>query len=311
MQARVQTSVIVPDLDSALVGRTLAALAADGAPGPQTEVIVVGRDAPEQVPRDGTVRFLESAEPLNPAAARNRGAAAACGEHLLFTDADCRPQPGWIHALGAALAASPVAGGAVTFPLDSNPWALADNVASFHELLADRPAEAATEAPLGSLNLAVSRHAWHRVGPFDEALTTSEDFDWVLRARGAGLATAFVPDAVVEHAAVRASRDDLIAHATWYGRHFHDFRRRHPAAFGTGPTWRHRWLLAAAAPLKARLAARAIFRAHPGLAAVRDAALPGVVLFKRAWYQAVLDTWPRGGRDERQGGGGGDGETRG
>jgi hypothetical protein len=307
--SRLTASVVVPNLDSPLVGRTLEALAAQGAPGPDVEVIVVGRDAPGQVPRQagtspddtttGGLRFLETAERLNPAAARNRGVAAARGEHVLFTDADCRPRPGWLDALVAALdAGAPVAGGAVTFPLDGNPWALADNVASFHELLADRAAEAATDAPLGSLNLAVTAGAWRRVGPFDEALTTSEDFDWVLRARAAGLATAFVPAAVVEHAAVRSSRADVEAHAAWYGRHFHAFRHRHPGAFATGPTWRRRWLLAAAAPLKSRLSARAIFRRHPCLAGVRGVALPGVVAFKRAWYRAVLETWPRR-REER------------
>jgi len=302
-------SIVVPNLDSAVLGRTLQALAAQGAPGPDAEVIVVGRDAPGQVPRGGAVRFLETAERLNPAAARNRGVAVAGGDRILFTDADCRPLPGWLDALAAALgggdeaAVAPVAGGAVTFPLDGNPWALADNVASFHELLADRPAEAATDAPLGSLNLAVSRAAWQRVGPFDEALTTSEDFDWVLRARRAGLATAFVPAAVVEHAAVRASRADVEAHAAWYGRHFHAFRRRHRQAFASGPTWRYRWLLAATAPLKAQLSARAIFRRHPSLAAVRDVALPGVVVFKRAWYRAVLDAWPRRGSEPTEAGG--------
>jgi GT2 family glycosyltransferase len=263
-------------------------------------VLVVGRDVHGLVPREGEggaagVRFVETAGRLNPAAARNRGVAAASGERILFTDADCRPLPGWAERLTAALDAAPVAGGAVTFRLDGDRWALADNVASFHELLADRPAEADTGGPLGSLNLAVRRDAWERVGPFDEALTTSEDFDWVLRARAAGLATAFVPEAVVEHADVRDGRAAVEAHAAWYGAHFHAFRRRHPQAFGTGPTWRRRWLLRLAAPLKAELSARAIFRRHPRLAASRARALPGVVAFKRAWYRAVLDGWPPGG----------------
>lgn len=290
-----RASVIVPDLDSPWVGETLAALAEQGVPGDGVEVLVVGRDAPRQVPPDGGVRFLETAGRLNPAAARNRGVAAAAGRHLAFVDADCRPGPGWLQALEAALDTSPVAGGAVTFPRDGNRWALADNIASFHDLLPDRPAAATTAGPLGSLNLACTRDAWHAVGPFDEALTTSEDFDWVLRARAAGLATAFVPEAVVEHADVRDGRAAVEAHAAWYGAHFHAFRHRHPQAFGTGPTWRRRWLLRLAAPLKAELSARAIFRRHPRLAASRARALPGVVAFKRAWYRAVLDGWPRGG----------------
>jgi len=298
-------SIVIPDLDSPLVGGTLAALRDQSAPGDGIEVLVVGSDAPGLVPRDGTVRFLETAERLNPAAARNRGVAAARGERLLFTDADCRPAAGWARQLAAALDATPVAGGAVTFPRPgrggggtghggtdrgTGRWALADNIASFHPLLADRPAEADTRRPLGSLNLAVTRAAWERVGPFDESLPTSEDHDWVWRARAAGLATAFVPAAVVEHAAVRASRRDLEAHAAWYGAHFRQFVARHPGAFAGGPTWASRRRLRRAAPLKAWTGAAAIFLRHPSLLPCWRA-LPAVAAFRRAWYQAILDAW--------------------
>jgi GT2 family glycosyltransferase len=284
-------SVLIPDLDSPWIDRTLAGLAGQGAPGERVEVVVVGRDAPGRVPRGGPVRFVESAERLNPAAARNRAVAEARSDRFLFIDADCRPAPGWIDALAAALDRSPVAGGAVTFPRRGNRWALADNLASFHELLPDRPAEADTRRPLGSLNLAVRRDAWEVVGPFDEALTTSEDHDWVLRARRLGLATAFVPAAVVEHAAVRETRQALLDHAAWYGAHFHRFRARHPEAFATGPTWASRRRLAWTAPLKAVTGSLALFLHHPSLAGCLPA-LPGVIAFRRAWYRAVLASWP-------------------
>jgi GT2 family glycosyltransferase len=283
-------SVLIPDLDSPWIGRTLEALAAQGAPGPDVEVLVVGRDAPGQVPRD---LLLETAERLSPAAARNRAVAAARGQRILFTDADCRPAPGWVAKMAAALDAAPVAGGAVTFPTApdaTNVWALADNIASFHELLADRPAEIDTRGPIGSLNLALRREAWNAVGPFDETLPTSEDHDWVLRARRAGLATAFVPDALVEHAAVRASRAELEGHAAWYGRHFHHFRTLHLGIFDGGPTWRTPRRLRLTAPLKSVTGALAIFRRHPSLRPCWRA-LPGVVAFRRAWYRAVLEGW--------------------
>ena len=251
----------------------------------------MGRDSHGLVPRDGSVRFVETEARLNPAAARNLGVAEAKGNRLFFTDADCRPLPGWLAGLDAALERAPVAGGAVVFPRGGGRWALADNIASFHELLPDRPAERDTLRPLGSLNLACTRAAWEAVGPFDESLTTSEDHDWVLRARRAGLATAFVPGAVVEHAAVRGSLAEVEAHAAWYGAHFHRFRARHPEAFGTGPTWASRERLARAAPVKAVASAVGIFLRHPRLLASLHA-LPGVVAFKRAWYRAVLESWP-------------------
>lgn len=286
-------SILIPNLDSPCVDRTLAALAAQGAPGRGIEVLVVGRDAPGLVPREGPVRFLETAERLSPAAARNRAVAAAQGDRFLFTDSDCRPLPGWIEKLSTALQDAPVAGGGVTFPRDpaeTSVWALADNIASFHDLLTDRPAERDTRGAIGSLNLGLRREAWEAVGPFDETLPTSEDFDWILRARRAGLATAFVPDAVVEHAAVRRSRQELEGHAAWYGRHFHRFRTLHPGVFDRGPTWRSRSVLRATAPLKAVTGALAIFRKHPDLRGCWRA-FPGVVAFRRAWYRAVLEGW--------------------
>lgn len=288
-------SVVVPDLDSPWIGATLEALDAEierlrdeTTDPPAVEVLVVGRDRHGLVARHETARFLETPRPLNPAAARNLGVTLARGRQLLFTDADCVPRPGWISGLTRALATSPVAGGGVTFDLDAGYWAVADNIASFHELLPDRPAEPDTRSPLGSLNLAVTREAWQAVGPFDHELTTSEDLDWVLRARAAGLATAFVPEAVVEHAAVRADRAALERHATWYGEHFHEFRRRHPGVFDRGPTWRSPRSLALAAPVKAWTSALGIFQRHRWLP---WRLLPGVATFKRVWYRAVVRGW--------------------
>src|SRR5262249_5361742 len=140
-------------------------------------------------------------------------------------------------------------------------------------------------------NLAARLSAFARVGPFDETLVTSEDFDWILRARAAGLATAFVPDAVVEHLQVRPDRSAVLAHAAWYGRHFHAFRRKHPGSLDRGPTWRSRALFSLTAPLKARRKARAIFSQHPVLAPARFT-LPAVEEFWRAWYRAVAEAWP-------------------
>lgn len=290
------TSILLPNLDCPLIDRALAALAGQGAPGAGVEVLVVGRDAPGKVPRDGAdrgLRFLETAERLNPAAARNRGMAEAKGERILFLDADCRPLPGWLDHLSRALDGAAIAGGAVTFPTaaaQTSIWALADNIASFHELLGDRPPEPATTRPLGSLNLAIRREVWEKVGPFDETLPTSEDHDWILRARALGIATAFEPRAVVEHAAVRADRAALEAHAAWYGRHFHRFRTRHPQAFAQGPTWRSPALLAATAPVKAWTGAAKIFLEHEMLRP-HWRALPAVAAFRRAWYRAVLAGW--------------------
>ncbi len=287
---RARAAVIIPNLDCPLVGDTVQAVASQKLDEGALEILVVGRDEPGLVPRQEPVRFLETAEPLSAGAARNLGVAAAAADRILFTDADCRPEPDWASLLLQSLDRSPVVGGSVRFDLGGNLWAVADNIASFNELLSDRPETDNTDGPLGSLNLAVTAEAWEQVGPFDEGLATSEDFDWVLRARAAGLALRFEPRAVVHHAAIRRDRQDVKAHADWYGRNFNDFRRKHPGIFDSGPTWRSRRRLALFRPFKALVSATMIYARHPDLLAAWRA-FPGVVTFKSAWYKSILENW--------------------
>src|SRR5437763_16556472 len=50
------------------------------------------------VGRYPSVRLIQQNN-AGPAAARNRGAREARGDVLLFTDDDCEPAPGWLHAM--------------------------------------------------------------------------------------------------------------------------------------------------------------------------------------------------------------------
>jgi GT2 family glycosyltransferase len=283
------TSIIIPNLDSPFIAATLQALRVQDAESSTYETIVVGRDSPRLVPRDGSIVFIETVDAVGPGEARNRGVAAARGEFLLFTDADCRPAESWIDRIVFNLSASPVVGGSVGFSLTGNRWSVGDNIASFHELLKDRPA-GPNQGPVGTLNLGVTRHAWNRVGPFDISLATSEDYDWFLRARALGLDVHFDPQAVVEHADVRETKDDLERHANWYGRNFLQFCHKHPGIFAQGPTWKSRRTLVITRPLKSWLSAMRIFARHSMLWPAWRA-FPAVVAFKSAWYQAILDSW--------------------
>ena len=285
-----RASVIIPNLDCPLVGDTVRSVASQTLDEGALEILVVGRDDADLVPELEGVRFLETPGPISAGAARNLGVTSAATDRILFTDADCRPAGDWAELLLQALDSSPVAGGSVRFDLEGNMWAVADNIASFNELLCDRPADPNTDGPLGSLNLAVTIEAWKRVGPFDESLATSEDFDWILRARAAGLPLRFEPRAVVHHAAIRSDRRELVAHAEWYGRNFNDFRSRHPGVFDNGPTWRSRRRLALSRPFKSVVSAAQIFLRHPNLLSAWRA-FPGVVTFKSAWYRSILENW--------------------
>ena len=134
------------------------------------------------------------------AAARNRGAAAARGDVLLFTDDDCRVSPGWIRACVDALDASPGAlvGGRTVNALAENPYASASQLL-VNELCCPRGDRQPTF--ISGNNLATSRAAFARAGGFDETFRTSAGEDRELSARCVELGQPLVyhPDALVEH----------------------------------------------------------------------------------------------------------------
>src|SRR5689334_2346672 len=80
-------SVVIPNLHSPLIGQVIEALGRQTARSAIHELIVVGQDRYGLVPDD--VRFIQTPQPISPAAARNLGARDAGGEYVLFLDADC------------------------------------------------------------------------------------------------------------------------------------------------------------------------------------------------------------------------------
>ena len=108
-----RASVVIPAYNAAAhLPAALAALRAQTWPADRLEVLVVddgSTDDTAAVARAGGARLVPAAH-AGPAAARNRGAAAATGAYLLFTDADCVPEPGWVAAMCAPFADPAVVG---------------------------------------------------------------------------------------------------------------------------------------------------------------------------------------------------------
>ena len=192
-------SVIVPARDAAAtLPRTLAALAAQDADEP-FEVIVVddgSRDATAAVARSGPgpVTVLTQ-PPLGPAAARNRGVAAAHGERLAFCDADVFPAPGWLAAGARALADADLVQGCVV----PDPAA---RRGPFDRTLHVGGAVGLWE----TANLFVTRAAFERAGGFEawvgprRGKALGEDVWFGHRALRAGARPAFCARALAHHA---------------------------------------------------------------------------------------------------------------
>ena len=120
---------------------------------------------------------------------RNVGVRMAEGEIIVFTDAGCRPEPGWLKYLIYPLyhGEQVTAGLALTAAGDPGLYGRATEVARSSRYL--------TECP--TINLAFRREAFDAIGGFDERFAYGSDVDFSWRLIDAGYCIRSVPGAVV------------------------------------------------------------------------------------------------------------------
>lgn len=154
--------------------------------------VIVSDDAREKALQDALaakfpwVRYFAGPS-RGPAANRNNGAAQANGEWLVFTDDDCLPGQGWLHAFHRKAMEATVLEGTT---------------------IAERPRERLDEeSPLNSggylwsCNFAIQKSFFDSLGGFDEnfPFAAMEDMDLKKRIDDARAGILYVPDAVVVH----------------------------------------------------------------------------------------------------------------
>ncbi|HEX2028216.1 MAG TPA: glycosyltransferase [Nitriliruptorales bacterium] len=200
-------SVVIPVRDDPDgLRRCLRALAAQDYPPDRLEVLVVDNGSVASlegvVHQQPHVRLL--AEPAGGSyAARNHGVAEAHGEVIAFTDADCRPDPGWLRAgvdaitdrrdvgLVAGRIEVVVADRARPTPVEA------------YELLHAFPQEryARLHHFAATANAFTRRDVLREVGWFDPSLRSGGDKEWGARLRSVGYGIRYCPDALVRHPA--------------------------------------------------------------------------------------------------------------
>ena len=221
-------SIIIYVDDQEFVARTVKSVLLATPSSLLTEVILIDdTGVMEYTPSDTRVRVIVQDSPVGRAVGRNRGAAEATGEVLVFLNQTCRPSDDWVVSLLEVVREDPrtIAGPIIT-GLDTNLWSADPGQSlkwSWRWDLTPRDAYDDGQdwaVSLGSDCLAVASDWFRELGGFDELSRGGEQQEFCLRgwlcggrvvpvrgSRVASLSHEQVPDSVTK---VRTAE-------TWFG----------------------------------------------------------------------------------------------
>jgi GT2 family glycosyltransferase len=203
-------SVIVPVYNGvATILRCLDALAAQTAPAPSYEIIVVDDGSQDETAlcvqrwiahHPAVQARLVRQRNAGPAAARNHGASLARAPILLFTDADCAPTPTWVAAMLAAFADPAVAGAKGVYRSDQRGLTPRFVQAEYEDRY-DRMRQLPAIDFIDTYSAGYRRLIFLAHGGFDSAFPTAsvEDQEFSFRLARQGLRLVFTPEAQVFH----------------------------------------------------------------------------------------------------------------
>jgi glycosyltransferase involved in cell wall biosynthesis len=202
-------SVIVPTYNRVQsLRRLMEALEGQTLPTTEFEVVVVDDGSSDDtlpyitaLPRRTNLRVV----PLNqrnsgPAAARNKGVFASCGDLLIFTDDDCVPERGWLEAMRRFYDSNPEVGGfggRIQRMRDTPLSKWIDERGIMHH-----PHNDTGECVyLVTANAAYTRTSFDAVGGFKEDITWpgGEDPEFSHRVRSRGGKLVYCHDGVIRH----------------------------------------------------------------------------------------------------------------
>jgi glycosyltransferase involved in cell wall biosynthesis len=207
MRSRLASVIIPARNEAGRITSLVDAVRAQEHAGWDLEIIVVddgSSDDTGAVARQAGARVLSTApgDPGgNPARARNLGARAAQGDTLVFLDADCTPESGWLARLLAGhTAGATVVGGALDLPERLPLSARCDYYCGWYHVHSRRPSGRVPNHPPG--NLSVVRQVFESSSGFTEQQPVAyahEELRWQAEVQRSGSTIRFEPAAVVRH----------------------------------------------------------------------------------------------------------------
>lgn len=215
----VDFSFVVPAKnEGAFIGRCLSSLTSTLAPDITAEILVVDNGS-----RDQTVATAKSIEGVrlltfdhgNVGAVRNHGAWNARGRYLVFIDADCLVDAGFLQRVATLTQAQPstVFGGGAALP-DNATWV------EQHWLLENQGRTLLPRHLIGAC-IVIPRTQFDAIGGFSEVLESGEDSDLHLRLARSGVAIQITGDLNVVHLGNAKTLREFVKRQAWHGRCYH------------------------------------------------------------------------------------------
>jgi GT2 family glycosyltransferase len=220
-------SIVIISKDESSLDTTLTDVTCEAADlGEPCEVVVVdasdGRLDHIWQRHAGRVRWVQFQQPPGVAISiphqRNAGVCAAKGEIIVFTDAGCRPDPGWLAGLIAPLREGEQVTCGLTLALPGSD--------SLYDRGARRAIGARYLAECPTINLAFHRGAFDAVDGFDEEFSYGSDVDFSWRLGDAGYQIHGVPHAIIRHDL--GTRRRQLRRSYVYGKARMRLYRKHP-----------------------------------------------------------------------------------
>jgi GT2 family glycosyltransferase len=223
-KVRSSVSVVIVNKDDRHLAETLDALAPFVGTTVQEVVVVdASRGDLDDIRRSNEwVRWTDYQQPpgvrTSIAHQRNLGVRLAEGDIIVFTDAGCLPESGWLERLLAPIFED---GEDVTC---GPARAIGKSIYSGDRWWGNSDAKYVSTAT--TINIAFRSEAFDAVGGFDESFGSAEDIDFTWRLTDSGYRLRWVPDAVVLHDWGSPKRQ--VRRSFFYGRGMCRLLRKHP-----------------------------------------------------------------------------------